>query len=136
MSGRALRFSWVPGQFAVCRLAADAAVPEWAWGGPFASVTRTADELSIVCLADRVPAEHKPKTPWVCFKLEGPFPFSEVGILASVVEPLARKGVPVFAIATYDTDYVLVSEECGGVALQTLRDAGHELLTRTQSSAQ
>jgi hypothetical protein len=118
----------MPGKFAVCRLSADAPVPEWACSGPFTSVTRTADELSIVCVADRVPEEHQPKSPWVCFKLEGPFSFSEVGILASVISPLAETGVPIFVVSTFDTDYVLVGEEHGGIALQALRDAGHELL--------
>jgi len=127
MTGRALRFSWVPGQFAVCRLPAAAPLPEWAGKGLFSSITRTADELSIVCTAANVPTEHKPKTPWVCLKIEGPFSFSEVGILASVIVPLAERGVPIFAISTFDTDYLLVGEEYTGATLQALQDAGHEL---------
>ena len=123
-----LKFSWIPGPFAVCRLPANAAVPDWAWTGPFASVTRTADELSIVCLADSIPADVDFKHRWMCFKLAGPFAFSEVGILASFVDPLVEKGIPVFAVSTHDTDYVLVPEEFAGVAQGTLRDAGHELL--------
>jgi hypothetical protein len=118
----------MPGKFAVCRSPAAAPVPEWAWSGRFSSVTRTEDELSIVCAADSVPEEHQPKSPWVCFKVEGPFSFSEVGILASVINPLAEKRVPIFAISTFDTDYVLVGEEHAGIASQALRDAGHELL--------
>jgi hypothetical protein len=118
----------MPGKFAVCRSPAAAPVPEWAWGGRFHSVTRTEDELSIVCAADSVPEEHQPKSPWVCFKVEGPFSFSEVGILASVINPLAEKRVPIFAISTFDTDYVLVGEEHAGIASQALRDAGHEFL--------
>jgi hypothetical protein len=128
MMTRKLRFSWVLGQFAVCRFPSDAPLPPWAWSGAFASVTRTADEISIVCAAGSVPPEHKPKTPWMCLKLEGPFPFSEVGILASFIEPLAENGVPIFAVSTYDTDYILVSEEFAATALQALKDAGHELL--------
>jgi uncharacterized protein len=134
MTSRALRFSWVPGQFAVCRLPADAQLPEWAWDGVFSSVTRTDFELSVVCAVDRIPEEHRPKTPWVCLKLEGPFSFSEVGILASVIGPLAEKGVPIFAISTFDTDYVLVGEDYAGTTLQALREAGHELGPKAQSS--
>lgn len=119
----------MPGKFAVCRLPADGPVPEWVWSGLFTSVTRTADELSIVCLADCVPEEHQPKSPWVCFKVEGPFSFSEVGILASVVSPLAESGVPIFAVSTFDTDYVLVDAENVEIALQALRDAGHQLVS-------
>jgi hypothetical protein len=129
MTKRALKFSRMPGQFAVCRLPADGPVPEWAWSGPFTSVTRTADELSIVCVADRVPEEHQPKSRWACFKLEGPFSFSDVGILASVIGPLAEREVPIFAVSTFDTDYVLVGEENVEIALQVLRDAGHQLVS-------
>jgi hypothetical protein len=125
---RALRFSWLPGKFAVCRLPADAQLPDWAGSGVFSSVTRSEDELSIVCAVDGVPEEHKPKTPWVCLKLEGPFSFSEVGILASVIGPLAKKEVPIIAISTFDTDYVLVGENHAGITLKALRDAGLELL--------
>ncbi len=112
----------------MCRLSAGAKIPAWAWSGSFSSVTRTEDELSIVCAAESVPVEHQPKSPWVCFKVEGPFSFSEVGILASVIDPLAEKKVPIFAISTFDTDYVLVGEEHAEIALQALRDAGHEFL--------
>ena len=123
-----LKFRRIPGPFAICRLPADAPMPEWAWGGLFASVTRTADELSIVCLADNLPPDVKSKHHWMCLKLEGPFAFSEVGILASFIDPLVKKGVPIFAVSTYDTDYVLVSEEYAGIVQGALRDAGHELL--------
>jgi hypothetical protein len=123
-----LRFSRIPGQFAVCRLPANAPVPDWAWRGPFTSVTRTADELSIVCLADNLPAEVESKRQWICFTLEGPFAFSEVGILASFIDPLAQSGVPIFAISTFDTDYLLVNEEHAEISLAALKDAGHELL--------
>jgi uncharacterized protein len=128
MNGRTLRLSWVCGKFAVCRLAADAPIPKWAWSAPFSSVTRTADELSIVCAVDGVPEEHRPSIPWVCLKLEGPFPFSEIGILASVLSPLAEKGVSIVAISTFDTDYVLVGEDRAAAAVQALRGAGHELV--------
>jgi len=126
-TGRALKLSWVPGQFAVCRFPAAAPLPDWAGKGPFSSVTRTADELSIVCAAANVPKEEKARTHWACLKIEGPFSFSEVGILASVIGPLAEKGVPIFAISTFDTDYVLVGEDYTGATLQALQDAGHTL---------
>ena len=129
MTKRALRFSRIPGRFAVCRLPANAPLSEWAWSAPFASVTRTADELSIVCPAENVPEEHRPTTPWACLKIEGPFSFSEVGVLSSFIFPLAQKGVPIFAISTFDTDYVLVGEGSVETALRALADAGHRLLS-------
>jgi hypothetical protein len=124
-----LTFRLIPGPFAVCRLPSKAPVPEWAWSGPFTSVTRAADELSIVCLADNLPADLASKHHWMCFKLEGPFAFSEVGILASFIDPLVENGVPIFAISTFDTDYVLVNEEYAGITLGALKNAGHELLS-------
>jgi hypothetical protein len=123
-----LQFRWVDGRFAVCRLAPDAALPDWALTGVFTSITRTADELSVVCPAGNVPAEVKAEVAWVCFKLEGPFPFLQTGVLASFLDPLAKGGVPIFAISTYDTDYVLIKEDFAGKAVDALRAAGHDLI--------
>lgn len=122
---RALKFSRLPGSFAICRLAANAAVPEWALRGPFFSVTLTADELSIVCPGAQVPCEVVHENGWACLKLHGPFPFSETGILASFVRPLSERAIPIFAVSTFDTDYVLVKQECLDKAVQALREAGH-----------
>ncbi len=122
-----LTFRWLPGPYAIVRLAPDALVPDWATKGDFTSITRTADELSIVCPADNLPRDvHSPHR-WICLKLEGPFPFSQTGVLLSFIEPLSNNAVPIFAIATYDTDYVLIQEEHAR-ALDILREAGHELL--------
>jgi uncharacterized protein len=123
---RKLRFSRVPGAFAVCRLSAKTPVPEWAVRGVFFSVTRTADELSVVCLEGQVPSEVHLENNWACLKLEGPFPFSETGILTSFVQPLSARAIPIFAVATFDTDYVLVKEAWMEKALEALKEAGHE----------
>jgi len=128
-SQRRLRFRRLPEAFAVCRFAAEAPVPGWATQGAFSSISRSADELSIVCSADRVPDDCKTELRWICFKLEGPFAFSEVGVLVSFLAPLAKSGVGIFAVSTYDTDYVLVREEHAGAALEALQAAGHELIT-------
>jgi len=128
MSRPKLKFSQLPGRFAVCRLPANSEVPAWSQSGHFTSITRTADELSIVCPLENVPLEHKPKVHWICFKLEGPFDFLQVGILASFIDPLAESGVPIFAISTYDTDYILIGEPFAGAALDALRAAGPELI--------
>ena len=126
-----LRFQWLAGAYAVVRLAPDASVAEWAMKGEFTSITRTADELSIVCLADHLPRDIDSQHHWICLKLEGPFPFSQTGVLLSFIEPLSSKGIPIFAISTYDTDYVLIQEEFAGMALECLQQAGHELLRGT-----
>lgn len=131
MKNRALKFSLIAGSFAVCRMAADAAIPEWALRGSFQCVTRTADELSIVCPAENVPAGIEANGPWSCFKIAGPIPFEEVGVLASLVAPLAARGISIFAISTFDTDYVLVKQEFAERATQALQEAGHKLISDT-----
>jgi hypothetical protein len=102
-------------------------VPAWASESEFSSITRTPEELSIVCLAGNVPPEVDSPHHWMCLKLEGPFPFSQTGVLLSFIEPLSSKDIPIFAISTYDTDYVLIQEEWAGAALNVLKHAGHEL---------
>ncbi len=121
-------FRMLPGPYAIVRLASDAAVPEWARKGEFTSITRTADELSIVCHVDNLPPDVNTQHHWTCLKLEGPFPFSMTGVLLSFIEPLSSNEIPIFAISTYDTDYVLIQEEYAGIAFETLRSAGHTLL--------
>lgn len=115
----------LPGEFAVCRLAADAPVPAWATGGPFVSVTRTADELSVVCPAAGVPTGARHEPGWRCLRLAGPIPFTEVGVLAALLAPLATAGVGVFAVSTFDTDYILVKAADLGRATDALRGADY-----------
>ena len=124
-----LKFRWLPGPFAVVRLAPDAPVPDWATKGDFTTVSRSADELSIVCPTESVPPGVDSPHRWICLKLEGPFPFSQTGVLLSFIEPLSNSGIPIFAISTYYTDYVLIQEEYAGMAINALQQAGHELGT-------
>lgn len=123
-----LRFLWIAGEFAVCRMAANAPILAWAAAAGFVSITRTDEELSIVCLAQDVPADVRAEHGWTCFKLEGPFAFGETGILSSFIGPLADNRIPVFAISTFDTDYVLLKKEFVGHALSVLASAGHEFV--------
>jgi hypothetical protein len=117
----------VAGSFAVTRLAADAAIPEWATLGKFFSVTRGEDELSVVCDAARVPEGGRSEAGWACLKIEGPFDFGQTGILESVTGPLAEAGVPIFAVSTFDTDYILVKEATLERACGALETAGHRM---------
>ena len=112
---------------AICRLEKDAAIPEWAKRGTFASITRTAEELSIVCPQIQVPAEIKREGGWRCIKVKGPLDFSLTGILASLTTPLAQEGVSIFAISTYDTDYLLVKEENLERAIEILVKKGNRI---------
>jgi hypothetical protein len=124
-----LRFRQFLGSYAIVRLAPEAHVPEWAMRGDFSSVTRTADGLSIVCPTDNLPPDVRSPHRWICLKLEGPFPFSLTGVLLSFVEPLSKNGVPIFAISTFDTDYVLVQEGSSATAIELLSRAGHEMIS-------
>ena len=115
----------------MCRLASDARIPALALKGEFVCVVRTRDELSIVCREDvctenRVPDGAPVGRGWVALKLEGPFPFSMTGVLASFVQPLAEAQIPIFAISTFDTDYVLVMRKNLEQAVVALGAAGHE----------
>lgn len=122
-----LKYSLLAGRHAICKLPCDAPIPEWAFRQPgFCSVTRTRDELSIVCSETSFPAQVDAARGWICLKLHGPFAFSETGILNSFVAPLAACGIGIFAVATFDTDYVLIQEQSWPKASQALRAAGHE----------
>lgn len=129
MKRHQLKFHLLPGPYAIVRLAPDAPVPAWATNGDFTSITRNADELSIVCPTPNLPSDVNSAHRWICLKLEGPFPFSQTGVLLSFIEPLSTNDVPIFAISTYDTDYVLIQEEFAW-AIDVLRKDGHELCTR------
>ncbi len=114
----------VSGTFAVCKLGSKEAVPAWATG-EFVSVTRTADELSIVCPAGVVPEGIACERGWRCLRVAGAMPFSAVGILASLTIPLAEAKIGLFAISTFDTDYLLVKENDFASAVAALRETGH-----------
>ena len=122
-----LKFRRLTGQYAIVRLDSRSAVPAWAMQGHFVSISRTEDELSIVCPVEQLPADVNSPLRWICLKLEGPFPFSQTGVLLSFIEPVSDSGVPIFAVATYDTDYVLIPDEFSEKAIDTLERAGHEL---------
>lgn len=122
----------LPGRLAICRLPAGASVPEWApAAGPLVSITRTADELSVVCDEAGVPAEVAAERGWRALRVAGPLDFALTGVLAALAVPLAEAGVSIFALSTYDTDYVLVREADVERAVAALAHAGHDLVTKT-----
>ena len=125
-------FSVIPGWYAICRLSAKAPLPSWA-GKAFTSITRTADELSIVCDEQRLPPnldglDLRIERGWALVKILGPFPLDVVGVLASVAKPLADAKISLFALSTFDTDYILVKRTHVNEAIAALTLAGHRLV--------
>jgi hypothetical protein len=112
-------------RYAVVRLDPDAEVPAWAAAGPLSSVTRTASELSIVCREDVVPAGSSAERGWRVLEVAGPLDFTLTGVLASLATPLAAAEITLFALSTFETDFLLVRESDLGQACDALRAAGH-----------
>lgn len=121
-----LRLETLPFRLAVCRLDPEAAIPAWV-RGPFTSVTRTQDELSIVCDESAAPSDIKAERGWRVVRVLGPIPFEVTGVAAALVSPLAEAKISVFLTATFDTDYLLLKEETFTRAVEVLRAAGHDL---------
>lgn len=113
-------------RLAIARLHKDAEVPPWA-RGKFVNIARTPSELSIVCAQEFVPADVKQERDKIALGIVGVVPMTSVGILASLCGALARAAVPVFALSTYDTDWLLVSADRLEDAMGALRAEGHEV---------
>jgi hypothetical protein len=124
---RHLELTLFPERFAISRLAADAPIPGWATQGPFFSVTRTGDELSVVTELSRVPLGVHSQPGWRVLKVHGPFVLSEIGVLASLAAPLSEAKISLFAVSTFDTDYLLVASETLSAAIAALERAGHTI---------
>jgi len=129
-----LRLVVLLGEFSVWRLAADAPLPSLQPGN-FLSITRTDDELSIVSASANVPVEADAETGWSCLLVEGPLAFEMTGVLAGLSAPLARAGVPIFVVSTYDTDYLLVKAVDLEKACLALQGEGHVITQPTQAKS-
>jgi hypothetical protein len=121
----------LPDRYAVCLLPPTAPMPAWADGGTFVSITRTRDELSIICaqalLPDPLPENTMVARNWALLRVEGPFDFETTGVLAALSAPLAHAGVVTLAVATYQTDYLLVKMEQVQDAMKALNEVGHRV---------
>ena len=127
MGAPPLAFTLLPATLAVCRLESGAPVPGWALTGPFVSITRTADELSVICPEPAVPAGLVAAPGWRCLKLEGPFDFSVTGLVASFSGLLAGARISLMVVCTYDTDYLLVRSHDLDRAIATLEAGGYRI---------
>ena len=115
------------GAYAIARLQPDAAMPDWADGAGFVSISRSDDELSVLWLASRVPAAVRQDAGWACMKLVGPFAFDQTGIVLSVIRPLSEAGIGIFVVSTFDGDHLLIKQADLDAGTRLLRDVGHQL---------
>src|SRR5512136_3085365 len=123
-----LALSILPDAFAICRLGPAEDVPEWAMIGEFVSITHTGDELSIVCAEEYVPPDVKADRDWRALRVAGPLDLALTGVLASLANPLAEAQINLFAVSTFDTDYLLVKVYNLTRACEVLRQAGQVVL--------
>jgi hypothetical protein len=121
-----LTLTVLPQKYAVCRLDPNGPIPYWAlMGDDFISLTRTRSELSVACLQENVPEDVQASRGWRCAKVDGPFDLSLPGVHVSLAIPLAQAEISVLAIATYETDHILIKEEDLERAIEVLEAAGH-----------
>ncbi len=125
-----LTLSILPQRLAVCRLESQVELPTWCLTGTFLSITRTTEELSIVCAEELIPTGMVREGGWRALKVEGPLDFSLTGILAGIAQSLAQAEISLFAISTYDTDYILVREKDIQQAVAALITTGYAIRDR------
>ena len=124
-----MKLKRLSGEYAVVKLPPHSQLPGWVnFGGVFSSITHTEDEISIVMQQSRVPENIECERDMVCFKVVGPLDFSLTGILANLIAPLANAQIPIFLIATYETDYIFIHERHAGSARNILIENGHEFV--------
>lgn len=124
-----MNLTLLPETMSVLKLNASQHIPKWALENrSFVSITYTKEELSIVCEQSQVQSDDnnlQTSDGWKCIKVEGPLDFSLTGILSSLTLPLAEAKISIFAISTYDTDYLLVKSDTLEQAIKILSEQGH-----------
>lgn len=128
MQNAKLRLSLMKEYFGVARFTPSQLIPEWAYQSEFYSITKTSEELSIVCSLNHIPQDVTCERDWRILKIEGPLDFSMIGILSSISGILAKQKVSIFAISTYDTDYILVKDKDIEVSIQALVEENYEII--------
>jgi hypothetical protein len=118
----------LPEQYAILHISSDENIPAWVLNGKYWSITRSESEISIVCQQDVVPTGFKGEFNWKVFKVHNPLTFEMAGILASLANPLADAGISIFAISSYETDYLMLKEVNLEKAVEVLSKAGHIII--------
>lgn len=122
-----LRLEFLPGLYAIHRLPPDTPLPPLPGPPAFTTVSRSAEELSVLCPSEMQLDSQQSMGGFVCLRVSGTLDFSLIGILADLTQCLAQASVSVFAVSTFDTDYLLVQADQREAAIQALQDAGHTL---------
>lgn len=125
---RHIKLKKLDGLYTISQLPPSSPLPAWSDGPGFVSISRCDDELSVVCLKERVPEDVKSDGEWSCFKFLGPFAFDEAGIVLSVVRPISENGIGVFVVSTFNGDYLLIQNGDVDAASLHLAAEGHMLL--------
>lgn len=123
-----LNLKLLKGKYSVCRLDKNNEIPKWIFKEEFFSITKTEDELSIVCLQDNIKENIRCEKDWKILKIEGPLDFSLIGILSGISTLMANNDISIFAISTYDTDYVLIKEESINRAIKVLKNNNYNII--------
>jgi len=120
-----LQLKILKGFFTIHRFPANHEIPNQVYKSQFYSISKTDNELSIVCYSSTRLNSKKSDTGWSCIKVEGPLDFSLTGILAEISTVLAKAEISIFAISTFDTDYILVKSEKLPFAKEALLASGY-----------
>ncbi|MFZ1976531.1 MAG: ACT domain-containing protein [Bacteroidota bacterium] len=123
-----LELRTIPGQFGICKLQPGESIPLWAMSGNFWSVTRTENEVSVVCPQEQIPRDVEVERNWRVLQVVGPLTFEMTGVLLSLAAPLADAGVSIYSVSTFETDFILIQEKSFEIACRTLTKAGHNIV--------
>lgn len=115
----------VAGLYSVARLAPDTPIPDWFNGPGFSALVKSDDELTLICLQERVPEDIEAEPSWRCFRSLGPIPFNATGIVQALIQPISEKGIGVFVLCTFDGEHILVPDKDFDRARHLLEEAGH-----------
>lgn len=110
--------------YSICKFPPQSQIPAWALQSDVFFLSKTADELSVICSSAYVPVEISCNVGWCCFRVDGDLEFEQVGVVASVSSPVADAGISLFLVSTHDRDYVLVHERTLEHVIRIYRQSG------------
>jgi len=124
----ALKLEILNGSYSIHRFIVAAEIPAAVFKSKFYNVTRTDEELSIVCQSEIELKSNRCDSGWSCIRIAGVLDLALTGILTGISGVLAKAGIPIFAISTYNTDYILVKSDKLNSAIAALKGSGYLLI--------